>query len=428
MSERKKRGNRLLTCGVAVLVVLGVVLLSALAWRQSLVYRLNTRLAEIRAAGDPATAEDLAPAAAPAGANAAAVLDNAAAELEAFSAAYTKLDQTEVGDRVFNDDAPTRLSAADTEALAQFLEPHGAAIAAVDAAAACDRYATTVDFSAANLNTLQQRFLDNIQRRRNIGRLNPLRTQLLLSQGKREEAAEVALASLKLSRFVRQEPTILGMLMGVALHGMAAEDLNRVLRDGDVSERFRERLNAELALNDNPAEFVRVLKQERAFSQTQTERLAMVDLGQVSAWRLGMLEFYDELLAVADLPWHEGDSRIRGIQPPGIDVMGGGAALQQSVAPAVESTYTAHNRMIALTRCVRVLNAITAAEAAGQDVEGLDDLPLPEGAATDPFTGERLIVDRRDNGWWVYSVMKNQTDDGGEFDDVSDYGLRPYSQ
>ena len=79
-----------------------------------------------------------------------------------------------------------------------------------------------------------------------------------------------------------------------------------------------------------------------------------------------------------------------------------------------------------MLRCLRILNELTAyAQANGHEAEGLDDLDLPDAAKLDPFSGKPLQLKWTDEGWVVYTVFKNGTDDGGDFKDQADWGLGP---
>jgi hypothetical protein len=58
-------------------------------------------------------------------------------------------------------------------------------------------------------------------------------------------------------------------------------------------------------------------------------------------------------------------------------------------------------------------------------VTGLADLGLSEDGTTDPFTGQPLLMKRLPDGWVIYSVGKDLNDDGGQVDDLTDFGLGP---
>jgi hypothetical protein len=76
-------------------------------------------------------------------------------------------------------------------------------------------------------------------------------------------------------------------------------------------------------------------------------------------------------------------------------------------------------------RCLRILNAAMRLEHQGVEVTGLQDLKLPEKETIDPFTGKPLLMKKLPEGWVIYSVGKNLKDDGGQVDDLIDFGLGP---
>ena len=83
-------------------------------------------------------------------------------------------------------------------------------------------------------------------------------------------------------------------------------------------------------------------------------------------------------------------------------------------------------RNIALLRCLRIVNELTAlAQANGHEAVGLDDLDLPDVAMLDPFSGKPLQLKWTDDGWVVNSVFKNGADNDGDFKDQADWGLGP---
>ncbi|MFV1991696.1 MAG: hypothetical protein ACC652_13265, partial [Acidimicrobiales bacterium] len=83
-------------------------------------------------------------------------------------------------------------------------------------------------------------------------------------------------------------------------------------------------------------------------------------------------------------------------------------------------------RDVALLRALRIVNAITAyTQREGHPPTGLDSLGLPEASTIDPFSGAPLKLKQTDDGWVVYTVYKNGTDEGGDFKDQADWGLAP---
>ncbi len=55
----------------------------------------------------------------------------------------------------------------------------------------------------------------------------------------------------------------------------------------------------------------------------------------------------------------------------------------------------------------------------------MDDLNLPKSATLDPFSGNALKLKWTDEGWVVYTVFKDGSDDNGDFKDMADCGVGP---
>jgi hypothetical protein len=83
---------------------------------------------------------------------------------------------------------------------------------------------------------------------------------------------------------------------------------------------------------------------------------------------------------------------------------------------------------VALVRSLRVLNALqTFEEREGRQASGLKDAGLPPEATTDPVMNKPLLLKRGERGWTVYSVGKNEQDDGGNFNKWHDVGVEAAS-
>ena len=97
------------------------------------------------------------------------------------------------------------------------------------------------------------------------------------------------------------------------------------------------------------------------------------------------------------------------------------------VGPALEAAREATARNQALSRALRVLNAIQSAPnwMAADQIDALQ-LGLPADATKDPFTEQPLVIRKQGSGWLIYSVGFNLKDDGGEIDESKDVGVAPY--
>ncbi len=94
------------------------------------------------------------------------------------------------------------------------------------------------------------------------------------------------------------------------------------------------------------------------------------------------------------------------------------------ISPALVACRDSTERLRAMMRCLRVLNALPAATGTDSGFPW-DQLNLPAEACIDPFTGQRLRTKRTPQGWIIYSVSANKIDDDGEIRNGGDFGLGP---
>jgi hypothetical protein len=208
------------------------------------------------------------------------------------------------------------------------------------------------------------------------------------------------------------------------------------LAAGPVSAELHAALDHQLALDDDPQRVVRVLKAEEAYSASAIDefgwKLPMGDTPSVLirtfGWAmqrnlLGVLDFYQVQLTLSARPWREAFKQVGREGAPDVSSFG---TMSELLIPAIQALYEAETRSIAVSRSLRVFNAMTAfREQHGKEISGLSELPLPKEAMMDPFSDKPLLLKRLAEGWIVYSVAKNGVDDGGSFVDIKDYGVAP---
>jgi hypothetical protein len=97
--------------------------------------------------------------------------------------------------------------------------------------------------------------------------------------------------------------------------------------------------------------------------------------------------------------------------------------------PALNAAREPAERVKAMTRCLRVLSALQARTEGGSDrTPPLADLDLTHETTIDPYNGQPLHVKRLPEGWLVYSLGMNLTDEGGMFDKAADIGAGPITR
>jgi hypothetical protein len=430
-----KRFWKRLAIGVAIVVALALIANGFMAWWVE--HKLQAKIAAIRAAGDPASIADLAPKPIPADQNAAAILKQIGPRLDEFAKDHVQfLDSTPLGqgfDRQFElGETPTPEQ---IEAIRAILDKYPDIDTGLAAAAACNQYASMADFSLGSQPFLEQYLSGRI---RTPARFLVWRIEVLIADGQSEEAAKRGLELLRLARLYDREPLLVNMLVGIALRGMAVNALYDSLAAGSVSPDLHTAIDQELALHVDPQRMARVLKTERAYSVALTASIGldstfdqvnpiwMSMVGwSVKRFYMSALDYYDEEIQAVEQPWTEGHKRGVGHrQLP--EAPSGQGVLVDLLIPATQAAYEANERATAVSRSLRILNALSQfLDEHRREARGLEELSLPKEATIDPFSGDPLKLMHTDDGWVIYSVMQNGVDDGGDFKDLKDYGVAP---
>jgi len=390
-------------------------------WRSS--EAIESRLQAIRDAGDPTCIADLARKPIPAEDNAATYLRRAEKDLAAMDKDLAALYASDAYKH-------EQLGPAEIGTLADVLNARREAVSLVERAVTCRDYDPQLDCSLSHQEFLASE-IEHVSTIRAAARLLDYRTTVLLAQGKREEAAQSAIALLRLARHYDQEPMLVGYLVAIACRGMAHGVANRVLRSGPLADSARDALDAELARHDMWASFGRALKSERACGLSAFNDM---NLGKFwpsrGLWNNAAVYYLDvmnEQITLTESPAASGPIGRASVPRPASPWL----VLTDLVLPAIQAAGDATRRTIATQRCLRILNSVTRLEQQGVKVTVLTDLRLPDAETTDPFTSKPLLMKRLPDGWVIYSVGTNAKDDGGQlangvqFAKGTDFGLGP---
>lgn len=413
--------------GIGIAIVLGLLLAAngMLAWRTAA--RESAIKAAIRAGGDPASIAELKPAPIPNDGNAAAQIAGLSDELKAFEKDHiTFLERTDLGKAYDESDAlPT---AEQTAEIRKILDKNEAVRDAIDRAAACDAWASVGDYSVNHAVFLEQ-LLKRVQNFRTVIRYARWELEMLAAEGKRDEAVRRGIDMLKLARLHESEPTMVAYLVSVAVRGTSIDGLDKTLVAGPISADVRRALDEELARADRPGQFGAMLRLERGAAMDAFP----VATGPVSPIRLRLFgwsmkrpfldayEMMGEVVALADGPWPEFRKEAKKWGARDIDT--GHGVLANLLAPAIAASVEARDRDLGLIRSLRVLNALQGfEEREGREAKGLKDSGLSGEAIVDPVTNLPLLVTHGERGWTVYSVGKNEKDNGGDFHEWLDVG------
>jgi hypothetical protein len=423
-----KRGWKRLGIGLAILVAIALIANGALAWWAE--WRLDSRLDAIRESGAPASIAELEPEPIRDGENAAAILQEIRPRLEEFGKDYGRFFTTPLGKAY--DEAQDRgepATAEQTGAIRAILDKYPDVEQAIARAANCEHYASQLDYSLNHTEFLGQ-LLEVTPISRTAARFLAWRGEVLLADGQHEQAVECGLQLLRIARLSENEPTLMAYLVAIATQQYASNIIYDAMAAGPISPDLHASLDDELARQNDPQRLARVLKSERAVNAdwiktwVNGEYAVLVHLlgWQLKGYQAGVLDAMKEQIAIVAQPWHKMQARLQQVDSQ----VSQHGVLAELLVPAIKAAYHAHARSLAVSRSLRIFNALRQyAEEQGREAEGLADLNLPEAATIDPYSGEPLKLKLTDDGWVIYSVMENGTDDGGDFSDQKDYGVAP---
>ncbi|HEX6963092.1 MAG TPA: hypothetical protein VF175_14580, partial [Lacipirellula sp.] len=188
----------------------------------------------------------------------------------------------------------------------------------------------------------------------------------------------------------------------------------------------------ELARQNDLQPFLWTLKSERAIAVSGIQDqfsgvrgLVANTIGiSIKIQYIAILDLFDAVLPSATEPWH-----VATVNPksPLLKTPTGFGFLADQTQASLEAAYSAANRRLAVSRSLRVFNALqqTTAEQP-KEMPSLSKLDLPSDAKVDPFSGDPLIIKQQGDDWAVYSVGKDGKDDGGDIHGGKDYGVGPH--
>jgi hypothetical protein len=423
MSDEARRKLNWLWIASALVVILSLILYQVFSWRAQ--RRLDEKLAAIRASGAPLNMAEAAQPPVPADKNSAAVLRDAAGRLDEFQKMYDAFWTSPLGkDYESREDRRLPPTPEQLAAMRKNVDAFPELPSTIKKAANCPAY-IGLENPNQPISAYLPELMKSAGRMRSISRFAMWKADLLLADGKVDAAAQLCLEMLEIARVYRRHAIIVQELTALALESVAAEKLNQILRTNSVSAPVRARVDAELAKHDDLAPFVETYKLERAFVLTHFdetfESVAPV-WSRLFAWRLrdwqcDMLDYYDAAIATAALPSYQGGGIFRPV---------GTGPFEKSLAPTIQANYGATNRVVALMRSLRILNALAGFKAQhGREANDLSELALPAAAIVDPFSGKQMQLKMTPRGWIIYTVFKDGVDNGGDFTDTKDFGLAP---
>jgi hypothetical protein len=413
-----KRLIKRIAIGFGIVIGLLLVVNGVLAWMAQ--HRLDRKIAELRAAGEPASLAELAPKPVAAEKNAATYLERACTDLTKFSQDWDKrFDGTALGKQL--DELAERDLLPNREqqsAMRPILDAYGTVLPTIENAAKCDQYASRLDFNVPPRQFLD-RYLEFVPSLRILARFVRWNMMIATADGKPDSAIRLGVQALRLTRQYDQEPLLISRLVSIAVRRMMFASINTAVRQEGVSEAARMELDSELALHENLTPLMTALRTERAFaipySVEQAGAIPAFVRWGVLNWCLGELDAEDVAYRVATLPmdqirrqWNPIEKRTTWPQLDSIK--------DRLIMPAIVATFESSFRSVAQARCLRIVNALGEyRQKTGKEAESIEQLSLPHDAIIDPCSGKPLRITKTDAGWIVYSVYRNGDDDGGKF-------------
>jgi tetratricopeptide (TPR) repeat protein len=420
------RAMKLFSLGVLGIAAAGLIWLgiaNLLAGR-----RLEAQLADLRAAGEPTSLAELARKPIEPEANAATYLRQATNDLmaiekqvEAALDAATAEQQEHFHDR-HHATPPVY------EATQSAFASHAGAVPLLEKAAACPHYDPQLDYSKGPQQFIEQ-YVELSQDVRQPIRVLNYRVVMLLAQGKHDEALQTCTLMFRLIRHLDDRPLLINYLVTLAVRGVAVGAANTVLRSGPLPATAYQALETELARHDLVATRQMALRTDRAYGIDQFAEFHVMVGYMMLPWgkddETSYLKLLEAKIQNAGLPYHDSQSRARARA-----ILDGAGPLTRLMEPVLDASSEATAQTNARLRALRVLNSILQREQAGEMGEvKLADLGLPAEATADAYNGKPLIVKKRPDGWLIYSVGPNQTDDDGKLDDhQTDVGVGPISR
>lgn len=430
---KKPLWRRILKWGIRValvLVVLMVVLWSSWNWLAA--RSLRNEIERIQAAGEPVTFRDLkAPLAKVDRASDAGPLYRAAREL--LRRRYS--DEAMAIEEGF-DQAVTDRALPSQELLAravEILKQNRTALELLDEGgnlSGCD-YDLGLDYGISVV-------LSRLNPARTIAKMNSLRTKFLAFQGRGDEASRSAVSSLRMLRMFDRQPIMICHMVKIACLAIATDDIPVILEFGQPSAEAMQELGNALRQAGQSINLKRVLIAERVYtlevmrnlisslrrlnanagtrpliSETWPSSFATTPIARSLAAKL--LRSQARLIEAADTDWPNLLEAVKRSRPQGrswspFDVF---ARISE---PAIQHAIIQTGRCIATTRSALVAVMIERyRRLKGSAPDTLEELAsaLDTKIPIDPFTGKSLIYRQASDGYKVYGLGEDRTDDDG---------------
>ncbi|MDG2223092.1 MAG: hypothetical protein P8L85_17050 [Rubripirellula sp.] len=360
---------------------------------------------EIQTQGDPLYFSDLTPESVNVKGNAFIPLMEAEEELSEFRFYYRDN---------FDFDTPNELSAEQLKALVKKVEESAELYRQIDEILACTELEAEIDYSAG-----LDASLEYVSVLRAANDAIQARTISYVSQNRGDEALRSCLDGMRISRLLKDDHNLVGLLISVAIQQTMSDDAFYVLTTCPTSPEARDELVQELSLADFKKSLLVAFKGERSLG-VQTFRDLREGKGQFAndikpRFQTGLgfwgayvnndeatyIQLMNRIIASVDQS-HVKRKQLAEEITAKLDG-GFGQIVTKLILPSVLSV---SESVDAVDAKIRSLQVICRSLTEGEDI--LKDLP------NDPFNDQTLTATKTPAGWIVYSVGLNLQDDGGD--------------
>jgi hypothetical protein len=310
--------------------------------------------------------------------------------------------------------------------------------------------------------------LPHLEESRKVVALLDLDIERILHQKGTQQALDRVRAIVNLSQGLQGEPSLLGILVQVAIRSVAVRKLERALAMTEVPDKNLREMQRALQVIADSVSFSTALRGERAIAHRVFENLAS---GRLTLEQLasgpgkhyvapdleGRLLFFMYMaslkadhalylrtmtraidwtglpLSVQKVKWQELDDELKTI--PFLDLFESGKLLTRLIFPAIQMIFKAYQRDRALIPCAIVLIASERYRLArGKWPENLAEL-CPEFLPmipNDPYDDQPIKYQKGTDFVTIYCIGPDGVDNGGENlnlrETVSDLGLRLWNR
>jgi hypothetical protein len=314
-----------------------------------------------------------------------------------------------------------KLTEAEIQELAAIMAAHQVMID--DLIQAANKPQLRLPVNLDKLDTLFEDTFVQFQGFRSIARVLSANVRLKISQGQCDEALQNAVAILKWSQLVSQQPTLVSHLVATAVRGIGIYYAAEVLYAGAVDDASLKQLEAVLISFDTNEIWKAVIFSEIPYFVDVFYPTLPVATRHLWFSLAAEADYLETMKKIGEKQMVQ-DGMFVNVMPDKNSGYGTGW-LFGSVVPSINATQEATRRVDAQTRC---LLALLEWRRQGGSAVDIKELQLVGFAAKDPYDGGFLKFRVTEFGPVIYTVGNNKVDDGGEKSLVSqqeDVGIMP---